>query len=48
MRTALSMTGGANDFLQLGGMYHVAGRAAGHRVDFTAQCGMRGETFQPR
>ena len=45
VRTALSMTGGANDFLQLGGTYHVAGRAASHRVDFTARGAA--ETFQP-
>jgi hypothetical protein len=46
VRTGLSMTGGANDFLQLGGTYHVTGRAAGHRVDFTARGAA--ETFQPR
>jgi hypothetical protein len=46
VRTALSMTGGANDFLQLGGTYRVKGRAAGRPVDFTARGAA--ETFQPR
>ncbi|HXD75939.1 MAG TPA: hypothetical protein VN628_19475 [Vicinamibacterales bacterium] len=46
VRTALSMTGGANDFLQLGGSYRVKGRAAGRTVDFTARGAA--ETFQPR
>ena len=46
VRTALSMTGGANDFLQLGGTYRVEGRAAGRRVDFTARGAA--ETFHPR
>jgi hypothetical protein len=46
VRTALSMTGGANDFLQLGGTYRVEGRAAGRRVDFTARGAA--ETFQER
>ena len=46
VRTALSMTGGQNDFLQLGGTYRVEGRAAGRPVDFTARGAA--ETFQPR
>jgi hypothetical protein len=46
VRTALTMTGGANDFLQLGGTYRVEGRAAGRRVDFTARGAA--ETFHPR
>lgn len=46
VRTALSMTGGATDFLQLGGTYRVEGRAAGRPVDFTARGAA--ETFQPR
>jgi hypothetical protein len=46
VRTALSMTGGANDFLQLGGTYRVEGRAAGRPVDFTARGAA--ETFHPR
>jgi hypothetical protein len=46
VRTALSMTGGLNDFLQLGGTYRVKGRAAGRPVDFTARGAA--ETFQPR
>jgi hypothetical protein len=46
VRTALSMTGGANDFLQLGGTYRVEGRVAGRPVDFTARGAA--ETFQPR
>lgn len=46
VRTALSMTGGATDFLQLGGTYHVEGRAAGRAVGFSARGAA--ETFQPR
>ena len=46
VRTALTMTGGATDFLQLGGTYRVEGRAAGHQVNFTARGAA--ETFQPR
>ncbi len=46
VRTAMAMTGGANDFLQLGGTYRVQGRAAGRPVDFTARGAA--ETFQPR
>ena len=40
------MTGGASDFLQLGGTYRVEGHAAGRPVDFTARGAA--ETFQPR
>ena len=46
VRTALAMTGGATDFLQLGGSYRVEGRAAGRTVDFTARGAA--ETFQAR
>jgi len=46
VRTALAMTGGATDFLQLGGTYRVEGRAAGRPVDFTARGAA--ETFQSR
>ena len=46
VRTAMAMTGGATDFLQLGGTYRVEGRAAGHSVNFTARGAA--ETFQPR
>ena len=46
VRTALGMTGGATDFLQLGGTYKVEGRAAGRPIDFTARGAA--ETFQPR
>ena len=46
VRTALGMTGGATDFLQLGGTYRVEGRAAGKPVGFTARGAA--ETFQPR
>jgi hypothetical protein len=40
------MTGGASDFLQLGGTYRVEGHAAGRPVAFTARGAA--ETFQPR
>jgi hypothetical protein len=46
VRTALGMTGGATDFLQLGGTYRVEGRAAGRSVGFTARGAA--ETFQQR
>lgn len=46
VRTALAMTGGQNDFLQLGGTYRVEGRAGGRPIDFTARGAA--ETFQPR
>jgi len=46
VRTAMAMTGGANDFLQMGGTYRVTGTAAGRTVDFTARGAA--ETFQPR
>jgi hypothetical protein len=42
----MAMTGGANDFLQMGGTYRVMGTAAGRTVDFTARGAA--ETFQPR
>ncbi len=46
VRTALAMTGGENDFLQLGGTYHVEGRAGGRAVAFSARGAA--ETFQSR
>ncbi len=46
VRTALAMTGGATDFLQMGGTYRVEGRAGGRSIDFTARGAA--ETFQPR
>jgi hypothetical protein len=46
IRTGLGMTGGANDFLQLGGTYRVEGRAGGRSIDFTARGAA--ETFRPR
>ncbi len=46
VRTAMAMTAGSNDFLQMGGTYRVAGTAAGRTVDFTARGAA--ETFQPR
>jgi hypothetical protein len=46
IRSSLGMTGGANDFLQLGGTYIVKGRAGGRSVDFTARGAA--ETFRPR
>jgi len=46
VRTGMGMTGGANDFLQMGGTYRVTGTAAGRTVDFTARGAA--ETFQPR
>ena len=45
IRTALAMTGGANDFLQLGGTYRVEGRAGNRAIDFTARGAA--ETFRP-
>lgn len=45
-RTTLAMTGGATDFLQLGGTYRVKGRAAGRTLDFTARGAA--ETFRQR
>jgi len=46
VRTALAMTGGARDFLQLGGTYQVDGRVAGRSVGFSARGAA--ETFQSR
>jgi hypothetical protein len=46
IRTGLAMTGGANDFLQLGGTYRVEGRAGGRTIKFTARGAA--ETFRPR
>ena len=40
------MTGGTNDFLQLGGTYRVEGHAGGRAIDFTARGAA--ETFRPR
>ena len=45
-RTALAMTGGATDFLQLGGTYRVEGRAGGRSIDVTARGAA--ETFRQR
>jgi hypothetical protein len=44
-RTALAMTGGANDFLQLGGTYRVEGHAGSRAINFTARGAA--ETFRP-
>jgi hypothetical protein len=46
VRTGRLMSGGATDFLQLGGTYRVEGRAAGRSINFTARGAA--ETFQPR
>jgi len=46
IRTAFAMTGGANDFLQLGGSYRVQGHAGNRAIDFTARGAA--ETFRPR
>jgi hypothetical protein len=46
IRTGLAMTGGANDFLQLGGTYRVDGRAGGRTINFSARGAA--ETFRPR
>jgi hypothetical protein len=46
VRTALAMTGGATDFIQMGGTYHVEGRAGGRTVDLTARGAA--ETFRSR
>jgi hypothetical protein len=46
IRTALAMTGGANDFLQLGGTYRVEGHAGSRAINFTARGAA--ETFRPR
>ena len=46
IRSGRAITGGASDFLQLGGSYHVEGRAGGRSINFTARGAA--ETFQPR
>jgi len=46
VRTALAMTGGAIDFIQMGGTYRVEGRAGGRTIDLTARGAA--ETFRPR
>jgi hypothetical protein len=46
VRTGRALPGGASDFLQLGGMYNVKGRAGGRSIDFSARG--TAETFQPR
>jgi hypothetical protein len=46
VRTALAMTGGATDFIQMGGTYRVEGRAGGRTIDVTARGAA--ETFRPR
>jgi hypothetical protein len=46
IRSGLQMTGGANDFLQMGGTYRVEGRAGGRTIDFTNRGAA--ETFRPR
>jgi hypothetical protein len=44
-RTALAMTGGASDFIQMGGTYRVQGRAGVRAIDVTARGAA--ETFRP-
>jgi hypothetical protein len=46
VRSALAMTGGAIDFIQMGGTYRVEGRAGGRSIDVTARGAA--ETFRPR
>jgi hypothetical protein len=46
VRTALAITGGATDFVQLGGTYRIEGRAGGRPIDVTARGAA--ETFRPR
>jgi hypothetical protein len=46
VRTALAMTGGATDFVQMGGLYRIEGRAGGRSIDVTARGAA--ETFQRR
>ena len=46
VRTGRTMSGGATDFLQLGGTYRVEGRVGGRSINFTARGAA--ETFQPR
>jgi hypothetical protein len=45
VRTVLAMTGGATDFLQLGGTYRIEGRAGGQSIDATARGAA--EAFRP-
>ena len=46
VRSALTMTGGATDFIQMGGTYRVEGRAGGRSINVTARGAA--ETFRPR
>jgi len=46
VRRTVSITGGHADFLQLGGTYHVQGRASGRTIDVSARGAA--ETFQQR
>jgi hypothetical protein len=46
VRTGLAMTGGATDFIQMGGTYRIEGRAGGRTIDLTARGAA--ETFRPR
>jgi hypothetical protein len=46
VRTALATTGGATDFVQMGGTYRVQGRAGGRSIDAAARGAA--ETFQRR
>jgi hypothetical protein len=46
VRSALAMTGGATDFIQMGGTYRIEGRAGGRTIDATARGAA--ETFQRR
>jgi len=46
VRRPVSLAGGNSDFIQLGGRYHVQGRAAGRTIDVSARGAA--ETFQQR
>jgi hypothetical protein len=46
VRTGLAMTGGATDFVQMGGTYRIEGHAGNRPIDVTARGAA--ETFQPR
>jgi hypothetical protein len=46
VRTGLAMTGGATDFIQMGGTYRVEGRAGDRAIGVTARGAA--ETFRPR
>jgi hypothetical protein len=46
VRTALAMTGGASDFIQMGGTYRVEGRAGDRAIGVTSRGAA--ETFRPR